>query len=838
MCILLLYFDNKKHHAIVCKDKCPTKKNIKKLKFKIIKNTKLSDSQKKISIPNNRNITNYKVIAYDIETYIEIEMNKKMLIPYSIGYCYVNLDTKTISDVKIITLTNKDESLIDIFIKEIINESTNYNENKIYIYAHNGSKFDNLYCRCSKYLNITSSIKKGNIFKNITATFLKHTGELTYIYFRDTLPFVLTNLKNACESFKCKNNKLDFNIIDWTYDDYKKNNKWEDYLKNDVICLSELIIKINDSLIYPGFKIIDHLGIPSVSWKLILKTCFNIKDIYISTDPITLEFEKSSIYGGRVLRWKSFLEESDNDKLISLDVNSLYPASMYKFEYPIGKRYILTNDQIDLLNKYGLDYIKKFNATNYIIEIIFETSNIRYPIVPWKDDKGNIIYKLGTLSGVYNDIDIELMLNDGYKIIKIIRGIYFKNKKFIFKQLIEYLYNERINLKEQKNHREYIYKTIINSMYGVMLLNIKDGVKYVKNIDNELKKCNNNIYSYKQLKNKQYEVYYKLNYNKIDHPIYIGSYILSYARKIMNYYIDIIGRENIWYSDTDSLYINYNLYISLNNNLILSNKLGGIKNDYGDKYITEAYFVDLKRYLLIFNDNTYKQKCLGVNFKTAKFINNFYNGNNLIDYNINTIKYFYKQLLINGTITFSVDKWFRNGSLQLDKNVLENNQVNIINNNIILDITNRDKRGFINNNIFTPIGFNNNINEYIPNYKNNIQLLINEFNILDNKSEINFSFVNKKLYLNTPLVYNERIRLKDININTNYYIGKNTNNYYYKSNKFKYYKLENKLGIDLNKEIIPNEELQPLLCIKYDDQLAYNKIIKKDIIQKLLQILI
>jgi hypothetical protein len=53
-----------------------------------------------------------------------------------------------------------------------------------------------------------------------------------------------------------------------------------------------------------------------------------------------------------------------------------------------------------------------------------------------------------------------------------------------------------------------------------------------------------------------------------------------------------------------------------------------------------------------------------------------------------------------------------------------------------------------------------------------------------------------------------------------------------------FYKLENKLGIDFNKQIFPNEELQPLLCIKYDDQLAYNKTLSNKIIQKLLFILL
>ena len=115
--------------------------------------------------------------------------------------------------------------LRNYFIKQIYLESNNFHENKLYIYAHNGSKFDNLYSRCSKYINIISAVKKGNVFKNITATFNKSSGELSYIYFRDTLPFVLTNLNNACQAFKCNHNKLDFNIVNWSYNDYLiKNN--------------------------------------------------------------------------------------------------------------------------------------------------------------------------------------------------------------------------------------------------------------------------------------------------------------------------------------------------------------------------------------------------------------------------------------------------------------------------------------------------------------------------------------------------------------------------------------------------------------------------------------
>lgn len=842
-CILLLFFENKKHHAIIWKDCVPKKKDIQKLKFKIVLNKYLSSSQKKISIPiyNDKLTNDYKIIAYDIETYIETtiqnNMITKMLIPYSLGYCYLD----NYQDVKILTIKNKHDSLFDIFIDNLIQETSSFNNiYKLYIYAHNGSKFDNLYARCCKQLHIETAIKKGNVFKNITSSFINKNGNKVYLHFRDTLPFVLTNLKKACEAFNCSYNKLDFDIIDWTFEDFiNKDNlvnehgfTWKDYLITDVKCLAQLIIKIDESLIYPGFKIINHLGIPSVSWNLILKTCFNIKDVFISTDPITLEFERASVYGGRVLRWKS-LKPADTNKLISLDVNSLYPASMNIFKFPVGKRYILSDTQLQLLNTRGLAFFKDIHATNFIVEIEFKTSNIKYPVVPWKDNKGNIFYKLGTLTGVYNDVDIELMINDGYIITKFIRGFYFKQNKFIFKQLIQYLYDERIQMQQQKNHREFIYKNIINSMYGVMLLSIKDGVKYVYNIDNELNQNKYNISGFKQLKNKQYEVYYKLDHDQVNHPIYIGGYILSYARMIMNFYIDSIGRHNIWYSDTDSIYVDLNILNQTN--ITLSNTLGGIKNDYGNnKYIIEALFVDLKRYLLIFNDNTFKQKCLGVNFKSATFINDFYK-DVLVNHDINSIKYFYSQLLLHGKINIEVDKWFRNCQVK-SKFIDDCNQINIINNNINIDITNRDKRGIINNNMFTPIGFINSI-EYIPNYCLNVQSIQQKIESLKLLHEYNFSLVGKKLYVNTPLVYKYRIKLLNPNIYTSFYIGVDTNNYYYSHDLINYYILSHKLGVDLSIKINLNEKILPLLCIQYNDPLAYNHIIDDKTIQLILKVI-
>jgi len=77
--------------------------------------------------------------------------------------------------------------------------------------------------------------------------------------------------------------------------------------------------------------------------------------------------------------------------------------------------------------------------------------------------------------------------------------------------------------------------------------------------------------------------------NKCHHnntkPIYLGAYILSYSKLIMNKYIDALDgfySPTIIYCDTDSVYIPKKSYRLLKEKELVGNQLGQCKNDYGE----------------------------------------------------------------------------------------------------------------------------------------------------------------------------------------------------------------------------------------------------------------
>lgn len=624
-----------------------------------------------------------------------------------------------------------------------------------------------------------------------------------------------------------------------------------DYLKFDVESLSELILKIQESYEEFGISILDKIGSPSAAWDLIIRNCFYMKDVYLAEDPVLLEFEKKSVYGGRVLRWKEKFDSKDEliekedkngkkyfeeDKLISLDDNSLYPFAMAANKYPTGKREILTKNDINKINellKYNnLDSIMKnqFKATNYIIEINFDTSNIQYPIIPIKNNKNNIIYQCGSdFDSVYNDVDIIEMLKDGYKINYIKRGFYFTKSEYIFKNLISELYETRKKLKLEGNAREIICKLIMNSAYGTQLLSIKNKTKYINNSDEEIKDG-------KRLKNGQIELEENLTNSESPHPIYIGSYVLSYSRQRMNYYINLIGREKIYYSDTDSLYVKYS---DINQVILSKTHLGAVKNDYKEKYISEAYFVDLKRYLLKFSDGTYKAKCLGVNFKKATYDSNILSGK--IDENIpkefneyEDFKNLFESLLKGDKkiSLSSLEKWFRNRTNDVGTTIGIENEPFLL--------TNRSEfRGSIIDNIFYPVGFKKDEEKQTNNYKIDPS---EEKQIIKIKKDLEFTVKSEKLYVINPLVYDFDLFYPLNNkqgIKSTIYYSKEKDLFLYKKNSSQKYIEMKKFGrssiVELNEE--EQENLKYVITIKESRNLSIQKKLENKEFYELLSVL-
>jgi hypothetical protein len=304
-------------------------------------------------------------------------------------------------------------------------------------------------------------------------------------------------------------------------------------------------------------------------------------------------------------------------------------------------------------------------------------------------------------------------------------------------------------------------------MYGKFSESIESYTKYTPS---KLKKEIGEI----KLNNGQTEFKYKHDQNPVSKPAQIGAFILAYARHHMNFLIRGVGRENIIYGDTDSIYTTIESWeMFLKNNkgadpfnpdhtgtnpltgvpLSLvemhgtSEKLGGFKNDYGDVLIKQAIFLDTKRYLIEFDrplisykqDGTikkselFKVKFNGLNFKNKETIRNW-QGSNKTD-ELDRIRDLFNELKNGGAVNLAVQKWRRIKS-----------EVIIINHQIQKYSSSPESRNQWRENEAYPIGYNFNITERIGENRN---IVINQ--ILTPAMPYIRNLCNNKILINHPI---------------------------------------------------------------------------------------
>lgn len=667
----LININKNAYHAILLKKY----KNLttKDIKLEYTNKLILNNDWKKLKI-NSIKPRKDMVVVYDIETYsdnVKIELKRidkltkkpiqkdaKQLVPFSLGYQIISKLSSPNPEIgKYHEVIATNGNLFEMFFDDM---KKNYYdlfkaEKEIQIFAHNGSKFDNIFLKYCKSVKFIDQIVQGNNHKMIRCIH-NDFPEVSYV-FKDTLPFCLSSLKRIAETLHCTK-KMSFDIVNWSKQKYIDNMNTEDpklnwraYLKQDVETLSEVFIKLEKAYNLLTCSLTNNIGLPGIAYELMNKACFAIKEkTYIPKDPTIIQLILNATYGGRVQCLKrrfNGIYKKIQDKLISLDVNSEYPYGM-TMGFPVGlPRLVEDKHKVKLLEEFKNHNDGKIKSyPHYLLTIKYRVPNYKISIIPQKEN-GKLYYPSnGEFVGTYNDVDIREMLIDNYEILEIENGIFWTQSEQIFTKLIQHIYDMRQKYKLEKNEMEYVMKILINAMYGKNLETIKS-ICYFSNeapVNTRTTKLNNG----------QIQVIKKLDNPIVKKPIQYGCYILSYGRAILNEYIRKLGIENIYYSDTDSLYVPYSVF--KNSGIQESKGLGGIKNDYGDNvFITEGIFLDIKRYFLqkydkLGNDKSpISNKFIGLNFQNLFDENYISDGGKVCDTEEKKqiIKDFYNELAKN-----------------------------------------------------------------------------------------------------------------------------------------------------------------------------------------------
>lgn len=219
----------------------------------------------------------------------------------------------------------------------------------------------------------------------------------------------------------------------------------------------------------------------------------------------------------------------------SYDVNSLYPSVLYNYPLPLGF-------PVKFKGKYKPD--KMFNLYIQCVQVDFKVKDGYLPTIQIKHSRFNETEYLKSSDGVVvlwlTKPDLELML-EHYEInfIKYMGGYMFRSSKKLFKDYVDYWYNEKNEGKRLGDATRTLHaKLMLNSLYGRYGMGT-NRVNKIARLEEEV-------------------VHYGYSDEEFVAPQYtaLASFVTAYARCITIRASQLCYKQDIYlYSDTDSIHI-------------------------------------------------------------------------------------------------------------------------------------------------------------------------------------------------------------------------------------------------------------------------------------------
>ena len=309
-----------------------------------------------------------------------------------------------------------------------------------------------------------------------------------------------------------------------------------------------------------------------------------------------------------------------NELLWDFDAISLYPSAMWdkKSIYPrIETGYAYTRYMNDeLVEKFNIQFFSQGSA---ILKIKYcKPRDLILQHLPIKE-KVNKIEINGMRNGYIIDtltsVDIQEIVKIGGKVIEIYEGVIYREnfKVSPFRKIINKLFALRQKYKDEGNEvMQLLVKILMNSLYGEQIRKdieekfaCKSDYWMQTQYDERVKdywKISNINYFVKMIDDPGLEdEVKKLNIM----PLHLGAFVLSNSKRIMNNFIHAINgfyTNDVYYTDTDSLYIENKHWDKLNKAGLVGKNLIQGKNDYKDGGIFYGLFLAPKiKYCLTIN---------------------------------------------------------------------------------------------------------------------------------------------------------------------------------------------------------------------------------------------
>ena len=309
-----------------------------------------------------------------------------------------------------------------------------------------------------------------------------------------------------------------------------------------------------------SINLFDYLTISSLT-HAIMGAFGAYEDVYQMCGNLR-EFCGNFVTGGRVQVNEKYKKKIINKKIGDYDGVSLYPSAIRRLcdemGLPKGKAEPIDSKDKKVLDTYDYYMVK--------IRITKINKQQQLPMVSYKDENGSLKYINEIKESIITYVDM-ITLNDWIEFqgieYEIISGVYYNNGfNKNMGDLIHHLFINRLKHKKAGNQAmQLILKLMMNSSYGKTITKKTMTKKVIINDDKKdqyIANYFNTIKEWKPLTNTQWEV--KMDSVDMSHNMaQVGSFILSYSKRIMNEVFDTANTHKcpLYYTDTDSIHCNY-----------------------------------------------------------------------------------------------------------------------------------------------------------------------------------------------------------------------------------------------------------------------------------------
>jgi hypothetical protein len=348
------------------------------------------------------------------------------------------------------------------------------------------------------------------------------------------------------------------------------------------------------------------------------------------------------------------LPKMDDDFLMAFDATSLYPSAMWdsasEFPDSTSARAFMAEEEQEILDLFnsqkfrprtGFFRIKYHYPPDNFLQHLPVKENIRRPCrdtyhsKPYDKTYEVSRFRNGYAEAHLSSVDIQEIVRTGGKIIQIYEGIVYERNlpESPLRSFIDRLFKMRQTYPKGTVGNELI-KLLMNSLYGKT---VQRDIEFVVHIWSECTLKQNYddlLMSYCKIQGDKYIVTRKKEKKAVDVskeelkdgilqsskkdkksrdvPLHLGSFILAHSKRIMNNFIlaiDGYKNPNVYYSDTDSLYISKKFFDQLMAKGLVGNDLCKGKNDYGEGGIIFGLYLAPKiKYNIVLSDGVLLEK--------------------------------------------------------------------------------------------------------------------------------------------------------------------------------------------------------------------------------------